>query len=118
MKHTWVRNLDHNLKGIISEEETDYDFKKNNTRTKSAVLGLADRASKKIEVSVFPETNGKSIRKVINERVQPGSELHTDESFRYRTGLDNFIHKSVKHAKGNWVVNVSIQTQLRIFGLL
>ncbi len=91
------------FKGVISDEETDYHFKKKNTRTKGAVLGIVQRDTKKIELSVFPETNGKSIREVINKRVKPGSELHTDESFLYRTGLDNFTHKAVKHAKGNWV---------------
>jgi hypothetical protein len=91
-------------KGIVNEDEVD--FKLNHPKdNKGAVLGLADRESGKIRVLRFAHIAGKEIKKAIRENVAPGSEVHTDESYIYRKGLDEYIHKTVHHGKHQWVVN-------------
>lgn len=90
-------------KGTTSETEVEYKLK-DKFHGKGAVIGLADRETGKIRAIRFAENTGDNIRQTIKENVAPGSELHTDESFIYRRGLDEYGHKSVHHGKRQWVV--------------
>jgi transposase-like protein len=87
-----------------SEEQVDYQLK-NTIKGKGGVLGLAERGTGKIKVFAFPEIKSPNVKKAIYDNVQPGSEIHTDESFLYRRGLDEYIHKSIRHADRQWSVN-------------
>jgi hypothetical protein len=103
-KHIWGRKYRSDYKETVSEEEVDYKLT-NPKANKGAVLGLADRQSGKIRVLRFPAVVGTDLKKAIKENVAIGSEVHTDESYLYRNGLEEYNHKTVHHGKHQWSVN-------------
>lgn len=89
----------------LTEEEIDYTLNKRHLKNKGAVLGIAERETGKVHLSVFDENNAANVRGAIKEQVEAGSTLMTDEFKIYRAGLDEYNRRAVFHAKHEWVRN-------------
>lgn len=62
---------------------------------KTAVAGVKDRATGKINARVAPDTTGPTLRGFVREHTHPGALIYTDEALAYR-GLP--CHEAVKHS--------------------
>ena len=69
------------------------------TAGKDILVGLVDRKTKLAAVVLAPNTERETLRKIIDEYVEPGAKVFTDEHPSYKSLNDNFEHKSVKHGK-------------------
>ena len=70
---------------------------------KAAVVGVKDRATKKVLASVVQETTQKELEGFIHERVQPGSTVYTDDHGGYASLWVDFEHESVRHSVREYV---------------
>jgi hypothetical protein len=65
---------------------------------KAIVLGILERKGR-VRATVIPDRGKKTIKDVVKENVQVGSELHTDEfSWGWYRG-DDFTHQVINHAE-------------------
>lgn len=69
---------------------------------KTIVVGLKERGGK-LQTEIVPDVKMATLRKVLNERVEPGSTVSTDELYSYGllTG-DGYKHGAVKHSAKDW----------------
>jgi transposase-like protein len=66
--------------------------------SKMAVIGLRERGGRTKAVSV-ETVSGATLINTVEQNVEAGSEVHTDEYFGYRKLKKNFTHKAVNHSK-------------------
>jgi hypothetical protein len=97
------RKFASDFKGLPPEEVEAIRSNNYNTKNKGAVVGLAERKTKKVRITSFDSNNAENLRSVIKKNVAPNSDLFTDESFLYRKGLEEFFHATVNHSKREWV---------------
>ena len=69
---------------------------------KTAVVGAKDRDTGRIDAEVAASTDGKTLKKFVYDRVEPGAKVFTDEATAYQ-GLSGVHHKQVKHSVGEYV---------------
>ena len=69
---------------------------------KTAVVGAKDRETGRIDAEVAAATDGKTLKKFVYDRVEPGAKVFTDEATAYQ-GLSGVHHKQVKHSVGEYV---------------
>ena len=62
---------------------------------KTAVTGIKDRDSNKIDGKPVPDTTKETLQGFVNDAKTPGSDVYTDER-KFYTGLDN--HETVNHS--------------------
>jgi len=86
----------------LTEAEIDYKMK-SPTRSKGAVVGMVERKTGKIKVSVFNPANRGEAASIVRANVEKGSNLHTDESGLYTILGDDYHRESVKHSVREWV---------------
>ena len=67
---------------------------------KTAVVGIKDRASNKVQATVVPDTKSKTLIRFIMKYVRPNTKIYTDDALTYHV-LPN--HESVKHSVGEYV---------------
>jgi transposase-like protein len=88
----------------LAPDEIDYNLK-NATKGKGAVLGIAERDTKKIRVTAFDENTADNVRPEVIKSVKAGSRLYTDESNLYKNEDIQLFYKNdtVTHSKREWV---------------
>jgi transposase-like protein len=64
---------------------------------KTAVIGVLDRAQRKVKATVVPAVNHQTMKTAVIDNVQPGSRVYTDEASIYRHLPNTYIHKFVNH---------------------
>ena len=69
---------------------------------KTAVIGLKDRSTNKIKSKVIDSTKRKTLHGFINENVEQGSVVCTDDFKSYQS-LKGYDHQVVKHSVGEYV---------------
>ena len=69
---------------------------------KTAVVGARDRDTRKVKAKVIENTKQKTLHEFIEERVEEGSRVFTDDHKSYQD-LKNFYHEFVKHSAGEYV---------------
>ena len=69
---------------------------------KTAVVGVKDRATNRINAEVTESTDGVTLRGFVYSRVKFGATVYTDEATAYK-GLEGVNHESVKHSVGEYV---------------
>lgn len=67
---------------------------------KTAVLGMKDRASGRVTAQVIRSVNGDTLRGFVEENVEPGAKVYTDDLTAYKSIED---HDSVKHSLHEYV---------------
>ena len=69
---------------------------------KTIVMGLKERSGR-LHAETIPDVKKPTLRKVVNERVEKGAIVSTDELFSYGllTG-DGYRHGAVKHSAKEW----------------
>lgn len=68
--------------------------------SKGVVMALAERGGK-IKVKTFSELDGETAKQYIKDNVEQGSNIYTDQSSLYRTGLEDYNKQSVRHTNPN-----------------
>lgn len=69
---------------------------------KTAVVGMKDRDTNRIDAEVHEVVDGEHLRRFIYARVGAGTEVYTDVATVYK-GLSGVHHKQVKHSAGEYV---------------
>ena len=68
---------------------------------KTAVVGMKDRATKRVAAKVIDSTDKKTLQGFVDKHAAPGAQLYTDDTSAYKgTGRP---HESVKHSVGEFV---------------
>ncbi len=67
---------------------------------KTIVAGVKDRATNRISAAVVPSTHGRTLKRFVGQRMQPGAAIYTDTHGAYR-GLPN--HTALNHTVGEYV---------------
>ena len=98
-----ARKYRSDYKGLT--QQVDYLQKtKNSTKTKGAVLGLAERNTGKVKMFAFSENTTSNITNTIRENViKKETTLYTDESNLYNNIGYEYKRESVKHSAKEWV---------------
>ena len=67
---------------------------------KTAVVGIKDRASNKVQATVVPDTKSENLLRFIIKYVRSNTKIYTDDALTYHV-LPN--HETVKHSVGEYV---------------
>ena len=101
-----TRSFNRTLKGGIEADESFFGGKDKNRPkrkrgqyNKSVVFGVLER---KGELRAYPIKNLSDAHNMVQEHVEPGSWIYTDEWAGYRNIKDSFTHFTVNHAKGEY----------------
>ena len=92
---------------IGGKEKNKHNSKKLNAGRgsvgKTPVVGAKDRATNQVKATVVKNTDQESLQGFIQDRVQPGATVYTDDHSGYAAlGLD-FEHSSVRHSVSEYV---------------
>ena len=69
---------------------------------KSTVIGAKHRDTKKVKAQVVPNTKRQTLHGFIEDNVEAGSTVYTDDFKSYRN-LEGYEHEFVKHSIGEYV---------------
>lgn len=77
----------------------------------TTVIGIGDKATKRIKLFKTPNTNGETIMRIVLRNVLPGCRFHTDEWGGYKDLIKYFKHLTVVHGL-NQFSNGDVNTNL------
>ena len=70
---------------------------------KTAVAGVKDRETNKVSATVIQGTTQENLEEFIQERVEPGSTVYTDDHSGYASLWTSFEHQSIRHSVREFV---------------
>ena len=70
---------------------------------KTPVAGAKDRETNRVSATVVQGTNQEELEGFIDDRVEPGSTVYTDDHSGYKRLWLNFEHHSVRHSVREYV---------------
>lgn len=76
---------------------------------KAVVLGILERGGE-LRAEVIQDTSAKTVQGVIRKNVKPGNVVITDEHRSYKGLGNDYLHVSVNHSAGQYVVEKLIHT--------
>ena len=79
---------------------------------KAAVAGVKDRETNRVSAAPVASTDAATLQGFVQERVEPGATVYTDENLAYR-GLPN--HEAVKHSVGECVKEMATTNGIESF---
>ena len=92
---------------IGGKEKNKHNSKKLNAGRgpvgKTPVVGAKDRATNQVKATVVKNTDQESLQGFIQDRVQPGSTVYTDDHGGYAALWLDFEHSSVRHSVSEYV---------------
>lgn len=86
----------------LPEAEIDYKMQ-SKSAGKGAVIGLVERKTGKVKISVFNPQNKGEAAQIVRNNVEKGSNLHTDETRLYNSLEQDYHREAVKHSAREWV---------------
>ena len=98
-----ARKYRSDYKGLTPEQVEYLQKTKHSTKTKGAVIGLAERSTGRVKVVSFDENNLTNITNTVRENVHKSATLYTDESQLYNALGYEYKRESVKHSAKEWV---------------
>ena len=113
IRKVWGSGKSNSFSGPVEADETYVGGKRKNMPKskrakmdgrgpvgKTAVVGVKDRATKKIQAKVVEDTTSETIQGFVQENIQPGATVYTDDATAYE-GFPN--RESVKHSLYEYV---------------
>lgn len=97
------------LKGTVEADETYVGGRRRGKRGRGAegktpVIGIVERDGE-VKAIVTPNTKAATVIPFINDNVEKGSNVMTDEYAAYnRVTMNEFVHEKVNHGSGQYVV--------------
>ena len=70
---------------------------------KAIVVGVKDRHTGQIRAAAVASNDGPTLRAFVREHTEPGADVYTDEARAYVGLRDQYRHRSVSHAAGQYV---------------
>ena len=98
-----ARKYRSDYKGLTPEQIEYLQKTKHSTKTKGAVIGLAERETVLIKVVSFDENNLTNITNTVRANVDKKATLYTDESNLYNALGYEMKRESVRHSAKEWV---------------
>ncbi len=114
IRETWKDQKD-TFTGPVEVDETYMGGKEKNKRNskklnagrgpvgKTPVAGAKDRETNRVSATVVQGTNQEELEGFIDDRVEPGSTVYTDDHGGYNRLWLNFEHRSVRHSVREYV---------------
>ena len=116
--------VEHNRLGMAGPAEVDESYfggvRKNMSKSKRAgmtgrgtagktvVAGIKDRGTNKVRARVVPDTRESTLVPFVEENVERGAVIYTDEAGAYRNlGERDYTHQSVNHGVGEYVCQMA-----------
>ena len=113
IRHVWNTGPKESFQGPVEADETYFGGKRRNMPKakraqlegrgpvgKTAVVGVKDRATKRVSAKVVEDTTSESLQGFVQENIQAGATVYTDDATAY-DGLPN--RESVKHSLYEYV---------------
>jgi transposase-like protein len=72
------------------------------TLNKTPIIGMRERGGRTRALPLYDGVDSDSVEMTILNNVKEGSTIHTDEYSVYKHLKENYTHKSVNHAKGEY----------------
>ncbi len=113
IRKSWAKEIQGQFDGPVEADESYFGGKRRNMAKskrarlegrgpvgKTAVVGIKDRATKKVRAKVVQDTTRETLQGFVRENIQPGAKLYTDDATAYE-GFPN--RESVKHSLQEYV---------------
>jgi len=102
-----TKSFDKPLSGTIETDESYFGGKSSGKRgrgseNKSAVFGMVQRQGE-VRAMPVPNVKGKTLKKIISDNVETGSNIMTDEFLSYNGLSKDYIHQRIGHLKKEFV---------------
>lgn len=81
------------------------DSQGRSTKDKTPVFGLLNQQEGIVNINVVSDTKAKTLKPIIEQMVEKGAIVVTDEWGAYKGLSDNFQHEVVKHNEGQYMNN-------------
>lgn len=76
---------------------------------KSPILGLVERSGRVIVIAI-PNRSGKTLKKVITDKVALGSTIYTDDYEAYKYILTDYTHETINHSIKQFSIDGEVYT--------
>jgi transposase-like protein len=86
-----VSNMHSRKRNQLMRESGDHNA------TKTIVMGMLDRAQRKIRVEIVPNTSRYTLQNMVLKNVRYGTNIFTDQNRSYKGLADKYVHEFVNH---------------------
>ena len=116
IRQAWGDEIEGDFSGPVEVDETYVGGKRRNMSKskreqmqgrgsvgKTAVAGIKDRETKQVRAKVVERVDSDTLVPFVEENVESGATVYTDEASAYASLPDDYEHEAVKHSVGEYV---------------